>query len=167
MSYRLRSATLSDFEALVHLSVLSFSSGLSGAYPPDLIEQSVPFISQVSKPLIQSGQLYVAEADDDVLVGAGGWSRDYHGVPSVAGVGHIRQFVVHPDWMRHGIGRALFDRCLNAASDIVQFDCQASLSAISFYHSLGFEAVCEDEVELPNGIIFPTCLMRYHRPADR
>ncbi len=165
MSYCLRSATLSDLEALVHLSELSFSKGLVGAYAPDLIEQSVPFISQVSQPLIQSGQLYVAEGDQGLLVGAGGWSRDYHGAPVVAGVGHIRQFVVHPDWTRHGIGRALFDFCLKAAKDVVQFDCQASLSAISFYRSLGFDVVAKDEVMLPNGIVFPSCLMRYRRPA--
>ena len=85
MSYCLRSATLSDLEALVHLSELSFSKGLVGSYDPDLIEQSVPLISQVSQPLIQSGQLYVAEGDQGLLVGAGGWSRDYHGAPAVCG----------------------------------------------------------------------------------
>ena len=163
MSYELRSARLSDLDDLTSLSEISFSAGLAGPYEPCLIEKALPYISHVSKPLVESGQLYVAEAGDGSLVGAGGWSREYHGMPAVDGVAHIRQFVVHPDSMKQGIGRALFHQCLDAARGISQFDCQASLSAVAFYQSLGFCFISGDEVILPNGVVFPTSLMRYKR----
>ncbi|WP_316858369.1 GNAT family N-acetyltransferase [uncultured Cohaesibacter sp.] len=163
MSFCLRSATVRDMDALTELSRLSFAAGLVADYDPHILAEALPFVSQISESLVQSGQLYVAEGEKGRLVGAGGWSRDYHGLPPVPGVGHIRQFVVHPDHMRQGIGRVLFQRCLEEADDILQFDSQASLSAIAFYSSLGFESIKEDKVILPNGIEFPTCLMRFDR----
>nr|WP_321455215.1 GNAT family N-acetyltransferase [uncultured Cohaesibacter sp.] len=165
MSYSIRVAMPSELAELGLLSKLSFSAGLVGAYSSAVIEGALPFISHVSEPLVRSGQLYVAEGKDGALVGAGGWSCDYHGIAEVAGVAHIRQFVVHPDYMKQGVGRALFARCLEEAHDIGQFDCQASLSAISFYRSLGFEEISDDMVTLPNGVEFPTRLMRYRRTS--
>ena len=166
MAYHIRSARCSELDSLTSLSRKAFSAGLEGFYGPSLIEAALPFISQVSKPLVRSKQLYIAVAESGAMIGAGGWSRDYHGLPAQEGIAHIRQFVVHPDWMQQGIGRALFKRCLDEADDIVQFECQASLSAIPFYRSLGFHVVGEDDVILPDGTVFPTCLMRYSQPEE-
>lgn len=163
MRYHIRTALLDDIPAISKISKAAFSTQLTADYAPDVLQRALPFICEVSRPLVQSGGLFVATDDGQGVVGAGGWSREYHGVSAIAGLGHMRHFVVHPDFVRQGIGKVLFERCLEAAPDIEEFEAQASLSAVAFYIALGFEVISDDAVTLPDGTPFATCLMKYKR----
>ena len=112
--------------------------------------------------LLQSGSYYVAEASDGAIVGCGGWTKERPGSREIiAKVGHIRPFGVHPDWIRCGVGTALYARCeLDArAAGLSQFECYSSLNGEAFYSALGFRRLAEIEVDMFDGLRFPSVHM--------
>ena len=59
---------------------------------------------------------------------------------TVEGEAHLRLFATHPEWAGKGIGRSLFDQCVQQArsEQVWQLECWASLNARGFYRALGF-----------------------------
>jgi len=117
----------------------------------------------VAQPkLLESGSYYVAESSDGAIIGCGGWTKERPGTSEIrAKVGHIRHFGVHPDWARCGVGKALYARCEIDARDagITKFECYSSLNGEAFYSALGFRRVAQIEVDMFEGVRFPSVHM--------
>jgi N-acetylglutamate synthase-like GNAT family acetyltransferase len=117
----------------------------------------------VAQPgLLESGSYYVAVTSNGAIVGCGGWTKERPETGEItAKVGHIRHFGVHPDWTRRGVGKALYTRCELDARDagLSQFECYSSLNGEPFYAALGFKRLAEIELDMFDGLRFPSVHM--------
>jgi N-acetylglutamate synthase-like GNAT family acetyltransferase len=132
------------------------------AYDAQLLEQVLPRMTLARPSLLESGSYYVFESSEGVIVGCGGWTRERPGSSEVAAnVGHIRHFGVHPDWIRRGVGTALYSRCKHDARDLglSQFECYSSLNGEAFYAALGFRRLAQIDVDMSDGLRFPSMHM--------
>jgi N-acetylglutamate synthase-like GNAT family acetyltransferase len=120
-------------------------------------------MTRANPKLLSSGTYYVAESEAGSIVGCGGWTRERPGEDAQVGrIGHVRHFGTHPDWIRRGIGSAIFQRCREQAraSGISELECYASLNAERFYAALGFERIAVADFELGPGVSLTGCHMR-------
>ena len=157
-----RTASLEDSDNVSALLRASYPALMRGAYEDSLLDAVLPVITVAQPVLLRSGSYYVAETVEGILIGCGGWTKDQPGTREVVpGIAHIRHFGVHPEWTRHGIGKALYVRCRDDArgAGITQFECFSSLNGEPFYAALGFERDKIIDIELVNGIAFPSVRM--------
>lgn len=132
------------------------------AYDAELLDRVLPRITTAQPGLLKSGSYYVAEAPDGAIIGCGGWTKERPGTNEIeVGVGHIRHFGVHPRWTRRGTGKALYSQCVCDARDagISRFECYSSLNGEAFYSSLGFRRLAQIEVDMFDGLRFPSVHM--------
>lgn len=127
-----------------------------------------PWSAQAFRDAVTSGQLYVAARVGGELVG-------YAGLAVVAGPpqaeAEVHTIGVDPAWQRHGIGRALLGRLLDAADQLratvfleVRTDNEP---ARTLYESHGFEIVgLRKRYYRPSGADAHT-MRRTARSADR
>lgn len=152
VSFSLRTATLEDRSALEKLIADSARELSRGDYTGDQIEAALGAAFGVDSELIRDGTYFVAEADRRI-VGCGGWSRrrTMFGGDSQRGrqsdlldpirdSARIRAFFIHPTWARHGIGRAILERCEAEAREhgFRSADLLATLPGERFYRALGY-----------------------------
>jgi GNAT superfamily N-acetyltransferase len=159
-----------DAEAIGAVLRASYPRLMAPAYPADVVARALPFMVRASPALLRSGTYYLAATPDGTVVGCGGWTFERPGEPVSAidpTQGHIRHFATHPDWIRHGIGRALFGRCVAEARavGVQRFECYASVVAQPFYAALGFVTVGPTAIELEPGLTFPSLRMIGHFTA--
>ena len=85
--------------------------------------------------LLEQGRYFVAERAGQ-RVGVGGWSPD----GMERDLAWIRYLFVHPDHVRHGIGRRLVAVAEHAAAAAgrPRFEVWSSLNAVPFYGALGY-----------------------------
>ena len=161
-SVNVRVSTPDDSAEISSLLQASYPELLRPAYEPKLLEQVLPRMTVAQPGLLESGTYYVAEASDGAIVGCGGWTRERPGTGEItAKVGHIRHFGVHRHWTRRGVGKALYTRCkLDArGAGVSQFECYASLNGEPFYAALGFRRLAEIELDMFDGLRFPSVHM--------
>lgn len=159
---RLRTARPEDQAAVTALLRHSYGALMAGAYPADLLKQALPFITRANPVLLASGRYALIEDETGRLVACGGWSRERPGSAEViAGLAHIRHFAVHPDAIRRGLGRKLYEWCEDAAraAEATEFECHASLNAEAFYRRLGFRRQGEMHLRLGAGATLPAIVM--------
>jgi GNAT superfamily N-acetyltransferase len=151
-----------DSDGVTELLQASYSSLFGPAYSTDVLSHALPVIACANPRLLESGVFFVAEADHGQIVGCGGWSLDYPGTEELAGIGHVRHFATHPDWLRRGIGRALLSKTMSQATDrgIRALECQSSLVAVEFYRSQGFSIINQSTLHLTSGVVVPSVHMR-------
>ena len=152
-----------DAARLDALLAASYSTLMTPAYGGTLSKAALQLMSRSNPVLLASGTYYVAEISDGSLVGSGGWTRERPGDGKVeAGVGHVRHFATHPDWIGRGIGRAIYRLCETNArkAGLTSLECFSSLNAEVFYASLGFQRVAEIDVELIPGVSIRGVFMR-------
>ena len=158
---RIRVADTSDAAAVQQVLLASYPLLMAEAYDQDLLRRALPGMTRPNEALLDSGTYYVAEIGHRV-VGCGGWSREEPGSNVIVpGIAHIRHFAVNADYVRRGVGRALFACCeANARKEGVhKFTCFASRNAVEFYRALGFELCREIEAEMGPALRFPSLLM--------
>lgn len=157
MSYVIRPSTIADLSAVDALLARSYPKLLKADYAPSVLVLALPVIAKAQPKLLACGTYYVAEQDNAVL-GAGGWTRDAHD----GTLGHIRHVASDDRHLRRGIGRAIISHCFDRAhlAGVQHMECWSTLSAESFYKSLGFETVGPMDVTLEGGITFPSLRMR-------
>jgi GNAT superfamily N-acetyltransferase len=158
-----------DAEPIGTLLRASYPSLMSSGYLADVLARALPLMVRASPTLLRSGIYYLAEGPDGALAGCGGWTFEHPGAvgaPIDPTLGHIRHFATHPAWIRRGVGRALFGRCVaNArAAGVQQFECYSSLVAEPFYAALGFTSVEPITIDVGPGIAFP-CVRMFCRLA--
>jgi GNAT superfamily N-acetyltransferase len=174
VNVRLRPATLEDRPALEELIAQS-ARGLSrGDYTDRQVEAALGDAFGVDSELIRDGTYFVAEVDGRI-VGCGGWSRraTLYGGDARAGrrstvldpardAARIRAFFVHPDWARHGIGRAILKRCESEAREygFRSAELLATLPGERFYRAAGYEGTERTRHDLRDGITIDFVPMR-------
>ena len=166
MSYQLRTATLDDQPELRNLIERSARQLCSSAYTWQQIEGALRGAFGVDSQLIKDATYFVAEIEG-VIVGCGGWSRrrtlfggDTHTQRDAAELepfkdaAKIRAFFIDPAHARHGIGRAILQRCeLEAmARGFSRFELMATLSGVSLYRCHGYEPGAPIHHELEAGL---------------
>ncbi|MEL7165691.1 MAG: GNAT family N-acetyltransferase [Pseudomonadota bacterium] len=154
--FTIRPTTLADMAAVDALLARTYPKLLKADYPPSVLVTALPIISRARPELITSGTYYVVE-DRDVILGAGGWTRDR----ANPGLGHIRHVVTDDRALRRGIGRALMQHCFDVAraAGITWMECWATRTAVPFYEAVGFQTVRPIDVTLQGGIVFPSIRM--------
>jgi N-acetylglutamate synthase-like GNAT family acetyltransferase len=153
-----------DAEVVGAVLRASYPSLMAPGYSANVLARTLPLMVRPNPTLLRSGTYYLAKAADGTVAGCGGWTLERPGAVSAPidpTLGHIRHFATHPDWIRRGVGRALFDRCVADARIIgVQcFECYSSLVAEPFYGALGFVAVEPITIDMGSGIAFPSVRM--------
>lgn len=158
----LRVATPADGRAVGALLRASYPVLMRAGYDEAVLKGALPLMTRANPTLLSSGTYYVAETGSGLMVGCGGWTRERPGTGEVLPqLGHIRHFATHPDWIGRGIGRAIHDRCEEAArsAGVTRFECYASRNAAGFYAALGFSALREIAVPMGPDLAFPSVLM--------
>jgi GNAT superfamily N-acetyltransferase len=177
--FDVRVATGADVPALRTLIAESVRGLSAGYYTPEQAESALVHVFGADTQLIADGTYYVVESGA-ALVAAGGWSarrtlfggdqtksgEDSALDPSVEPA-RIRAFFVHPAWARRGLGRLLFEHCLNAAraTGFRELTLVATLPGVPLYRALGFEAQESFAVPMPNGLELP--VVRMTRAIER
>lgn len=159
---RLRTASPDDRAVVSDLLGQSYRVLMADAYPADLLAQALPVITKANPVLLASGRYGLIEDEAGRLLACGGWSLERPGSGVVVeGLAHIRHFAVHPDAVRHGLGRQLYQWCEDAARThgMTQFECHASLNAEGFYRRLGFRRGRELSLRLNANVTLPAIEM--------
>ena len=164
LSYILRPATAEDTAATSALLSASYAALMPSAYSPEVLSAALPMMNSANPDLMSCGTYYVIESVscDGMLVACGGWTKYRPGRDRLVtdGVGHIRHFATHPDWIGKGLAKKLIGKCIIDASlcGISRLECFSSLNAEGFYASAGFEAL--ERTAVPMGDqLFPCTLM--------
>ena len=137
-------------------------------YGDDFLDKALPGLSSARESLLTCGTWYVVHHPDtpDALVGCGGWTLDQPAKTdgSLPSSPHLRHFATHPDVLRQGVGRAIWNRTWKDISDAVGSDTTlevfSTLTAESFYGSLGFELIKHMTLPILEDCDFPCTLMR-------
>lgn len=167
-----RPATASDEQAVRELLEASYETAFLDDYDPEKLDAVMPLIVTPSKELLTCGTWYVVEhpANISMLVGCGGWTESdsfefEDGEKNVNGP-ILRHFATHPSCSRMGVGTAIWNQTqqdlLARFDDILPaLGVYSSLTARSFYESLGFQVVgtCHPFQQSDN-CEFPCWIMR-------
>lgn len=167
---RIRAATEKDRAELEKLISVCYGEVYPGWYDADVLVDALPAMLRVDENLLASGRYFAAEKDGR-LAGCGGWSvAASAGTAPEQGLGQIRHFATHPDFMRQGVGGAVLDACIAAANKagVEKLQCFSSLAAEDFYTRHGFTRLDEVTIMLDGRIPFPAVLMERElgHPAD-
>lgn len=162
LQIQIRTASIEDSDSVTALLRASFPALMRGAYEDLVLDAVLPVMTVAQPALLRSGTYYVAEAAGGTIVGCGGWTKERPGSGDVSPrLAHIRHFGVHPEWTRQGVGRALYARCVDDARDagVDRFECYASLNGEAFYAALGFERHGFIDIDIRDGVTFPSVRM--------
>jgi len=157
-----RIASVEDGDGITTLLGASYPALMRGSYEDSILNAALPAMTIAQPALVQSDSYYVAETATGSLVGCGGWTKERPGDGEIsAGVAHIRHFGVHPEWIRRGIGRAIYTRCCEdaKAAGVDKFECYSSINGEPFYAVLGFERLEEFVIEVSDGVSFSSIHM--------
>jgi GNAT superfamily N-acetyltransferase len=162
-SFDIRLTTPADGLAVSGLLQASYPALMISAYDAGVLDSALPLMTRANPKLLASGRYYVARDSDGAVIGCGGWTPERPGTTeSSPGIGHIRHFGTHPDWIGCGIGRAIYQHCEDQAraEGITVLECYASLNGVPFYTALGFVALAPIMVRLANIADLPSLHMR-------
>ncbi len=160
--FKVRAATEKDLTQVSDLLAASYSELMIRFYDEVLLRDALPKITRANPVLLTSGTYYLAQSKGGRIIGCGGWTQERPGtgeiIPNFA---HIRHFATHPDWIGEGVGKAIFDQCkIQAlAKGIRNFECYSSLNAEGFYTAMGLRRVRQVDVDMGEGLKFPSILM--------
>mmetsp|Transcript_20387 Transcript_20387/g.36986 ORF Transcript_20387/g.36986 Transcript_20387/m.36986 type:complete len:177 (+) Transcript_20387:258-788(+) len=132
-------------------------------YDADLLTRSLPLLTKARPELLTCGTWYLVEdPESGAIVGCGGWSHSptdkTHRLP------HLRHFATHPNFLRKGIAKALWNRIRDSiVSEMgpdTDLEVYSTFTAEPFYTSLGFEPVETVYLPIHPDFTFPSKLMR-------
>ena len=165
MSFTIRKATLNDQSQIERLIAESVSGLSREDYDERQIELSIKSVFGVDTELIRDETYFVAEADDNNIVGCGGWSkrktlygasryqlsRDSEELDPERDAAKIRAFFIHPDWARKGIGTAILEACEREAKSFgfQSAEMMSTLPGVKLYSVCGYAG--DERVEVPIG----------------
>jgi N-acetylglutamate synthase-like GNAT family acetyltransferase len=159
---RVRTAMPSDADAVSALLAASYAQLLPSCYSPEILDITLPLITQANSALLASGTYYLAETAAGQILGCGGWTSNPPEADAVlTDEAHIRHFATHPNSLRRGIGASILGRCLDAAeqSGVRRLHCYSSLNGECFYRSAGFISKGVINIPMRPGISFPAMMM--------
>lgn len=156
--YSLRRAGPDDEPSVSTLLKACYSEFAREFYDADILEKALPVMTAANPQLLRSGNFWVAETPEGMTVGCGGWSLEWPGTGEIVpGEAHIRQYAVHPEWVRRGIAGTVNRQCFTAAAEhgIELIHCYAALGSEPFYEALGFDTIGSMVLELPDDVLIP------------
>ncbi len=173
-SFRIRVATEEDIPLLHALIESSVRVLQANDYSPTQIEGALGTVLGVDSQLIADRTYFVAIADEEKIVGCGGWSRrktlfgSDHGpnredafLDPGKDPAKIRAIFVHPNWSRRGIGSRILEFCEQAAmaEGFTRFEMGSTLTGVPLYRLKGYIDIERLEVPLRNGASLPVIRM--------
>jgi len=132
------------------------------------------YVFGLDKQLIEDRTYYVAD-DGGNIVGAGAWSRRqklYTGdqqatiediiIDPWTSPARLRSFCVHPLWAGQGIGKALLQRCEEAArrESFESAELVTTPASEHFFKATGYHRIESMEISTWNGSVLPATRMR-------
>lgn len=172
----LRVARLSDEPAIGALMRSSILDLFPRYYDERQTASAAEHIAHVDLTIVEDGTYFVYEVGAEI-VACGGWSRRgklFTGSGSHEGddrlldprtePAHIRAMFVRGDWTMRGLGRSIFEASHRGAraEGFRVLDLMATLPGVPFYRRLGFRAVTESVVTMPDGV--PIAGVQMKRP---
>ena len=155
-----RRAVAADADRLAALYARAYRTLLAPYYDADLLAEALPLLCRINPALLESGRYFVISDQTGETVGAGGWSWERPGgQDGTPGHAHLRHFAVDPGRTRLGLGRRLFECCLQDATGARAFECFSTYAAESFYRALGFTTVGLVDVPMGPKLRFPGLYM--------
>ena len=133
------------------------------SYSAQTLTNILPIITKANLSLLSSGTFYLAQNPDQSIIGCGGWTKEKPGTREIKiGVGHIRHFATHPQWLNQSVGRKIYEACEQQAraNQISCLECFSSLNAEGFYQALGFKTIKHIIFPLIDNQEMTTVLMR-------
>mmetsp|Transcript_12007 Transcript_12007/g.28717 ORF Transcript_12007/g.28717 Transcript_12007/m.28717 type:complete len:179 (+) Transcript_12007:102-638(+) len=160
-----RQSNANDKEAVEALLRLCYTNLLSNDYEEELLQTALPLLCCARQELLTSATWYVVEdADTRTIVGCGGWTPKS---PLGEAIPHLRHFATDPKQLRKGVARAIWDRtwedwckASRDSKEVPQMEVFSTITAESFYASLGFEKVRDITIPIRDDCQFPAVLMR-------
>ena len=159
--HAVRIAGSGDSDAIETLLEASYYALFKNGYDQAILDAALPIITRANPVLLSSGRFYMTETGT-LAIGCGGWSIERPGTGEIeSGLGHIRHFAVHPDWLRRGIGAAILERSVDEARRIGlrSLECNSSLVAVDFYAAHGFRDAGPIDTDLGGNLFLPGTLM--------
>lgn len=154
---RIRTANAKDIPTVDALLARAYPRLLKADYAPSIMVTAIPRIARAQPALVACGTYYLCEVGDN-LVAAGGWTFDRRW----SHIAHIRHVVTDDRFTRQGHGSALINHILRQArvAGATEVVTMSTLTAVSFYASMGFGQPSPEKVDLDAGISLPTMQMR-------
>jgi GNAT superfamily N-acetyltransferase len=187
MKIHIRLAEARDIPSLRELIEASVRGLQARDYSSAQLENALRTVYGVDTQLISDGTYFAAEETDAsgesrgaesrgaaLLVGCGGWSKrkTLYGGDQFTGredslldpatdAAKIREFFVHPDWARRGIGGMILEACEAAAwaAGFRRLEMGATLTGIPFYRAKGYMELEAVEAPLGDGLTLPIVRM--------
>lgn len=161
----IRPTTSEDADAIDALLKICYETLLPKDYEADLLEKSLPLITRARPELLTCGTWYLVEhPKDGAIVGCGGWGQSPTDNKTHQSVPHLRHFATHPQYVRQGVGKVIWNRIRDDISSELGPDADlevySTFTAEPFYSSLGFEAVETVHLPIHPDFSFPSVLMR-------
>lgn len=165
---RARRAEIPTIRAMQERSLLVLGSAF---YAPDVIAGFLSEIGTMDEAVVDEGHYFVAATADTAILASGGWSRQTPGYDraTISGVtdwnradaATVRSVFVDPVAARRGIATAIMEKIEQdaAAHGIGVLSMMATLSGLSFYARLGYQAESEKTVALSGGLRFECITM--------
>lgn len=164
----IRLATIDDVTTLNKLIAESVKELSRGIYSEQEIEGAIKYMFGVDTELVKDKTYFVIEKDGEIA-GCGGWSKrkkllggnQFSGQEEASSyldpskdAAKIRAFFIHPKFARQGLGSILLNYCEREASlnKFTQLEMMATLPGVKLYATLGYKAVSEKIVVLPNDV---------------
>jgi len=156
-----------DSDAINELLKICYETLLPSDYDADVLDKALPLITRARPELLNSGTWYLVEhPKDGTVVGCGGWGHSPT-EKTRESVPHLRHFATHPQYVRQGVGKAIWNRILD---DIVSelgtgadLEVYSTFTAQPFYVSLGFVPVETVHLPIHPDFTFPSVLMQRTR----
>ena len=162
IEFTIRLATMDDEEAVSEVLRASYPALMAPAYDEEDMARALPLMTQANPKLLSAQTFRLAETEDGVVVGCGGWTPQRPGTGKITpGLGHVRHFATHADWIGRSVGRLIYAACEDEArsSGIHRLQCYSSLNAQGFYSALGFKPVRRFNLRMGRNLKLPSVLM--------
>ena len=172
--FKLRTANLSDADALHELIALSVRGLMPQAYTAAQLELALGNWLGLDTQLILDGTYFIVETTEDMLVGCGGWSkrktpygsdhranREDELLDPATEAAKVRAFFVHPDFARQGIGKMLLEASETAAirAGFKCLEMGATLTGVPLYERFGYTTGERVDLPLGDGQVLPIVKM--------
>jgi GNAT superfamily N-acetyltransferase len=180
MNWSLRLACEDDIPQLETLIERSVRELQAASYSSAQMDGALGSVFGVDRQLIRDQTYFVVE-QSHAIIACGGWSKRESLFGSDTGraredalldpsrnPARIRAFFVHPDYARHGLGRAILFACEDAirAARFQSIELVATLPGVPFYRAFDYEPGERYEVPLANGLSLPVMRMTKNLSTD-
>jgi GNAT superfamily N-acetyltransferase len=158
----IRIAVPGDEAAVSALLLASYTELMAKDYEAGVLAAALPRMVRANPGLLASGTFYVVEEPGGSVAGCGGWTVAAPGTKAeIARLAHVRHFGTHPDFVRRGVARLIYDRCVRAgkSAGVARFQAYASLTSVPFYASVGLRLIRNFDLSLGGDVTLPAALM--------